>query len=245
MKISQEVIKVLEASQVQGNILRLPEGKMERKLYEQVARLLKEMGGKWSSAKKAFLFKEEAADTIDTIIATGEYTSDKTAFQFFPTPPALAGHIVSLAQIQPGERCLEPSAGQGNIARFMPSPHCIELNPKNREILAAAGFNVVAEDFMEFSPEQPYDVIVMNPPFTAGQDARHIIKAIGMARRKVVAVASAACLFRTDAVYRQLRELIGQYGGTITELPEGSFKESGTAVNTVLIEVDKNKARQV
>lgn len=244
MKINPEVINVIKSSQVQDNTLRLPEGKMERKLYEQVSKLLKEMGGKWSSVKKMFVFQEDVAETLADIIAIGEYTPDRKTFQYFPTPLPLAEQVVSRADIQPGESCLEPSAGQGNIARFMPSPHCIELNPKNREVLKEAGFNVVAEDFMKFSPGQLYDVIVMNPPFTAGQDARHIIKAIGLARRKVVAIASAACLFRTDAVYRQLRQLIEQYGGTISELPEGSFRESGTAVNTVLIEVDKTKRLQ-
>lgn len=176
MKINPEVINVIKSSQVQDNTLRLPEGKMERKLYEQVSKLLKEMGGKWSSAKKIFVFQEDVAETLADIIAIGEYTPDRKTFQYFPTPLPLAEQVVSRADIQPGESCLEPSAGQGNIARFMPSPHCIELNPKNREVLKEAGFNVVAEDFMKFSPDRLYDVIVMNPPFTAGQDARHIIK---------------------------------------------------------------------
>ena len=75
MKINPEVINVIKSSQVQDNTLRLPEGKMERKLYEQVSKLLKEMGGKWSSAKKMFVFQEDVAETLADIIAIGEYTA--------------------------------------------------------------------------------------------------------------------------------------------------------------------------
>ena len=77
MKINPEVINVIKSSQVQDNTLRLPEGKMERKLYEQVSKLLKEMGGKWSSAKKMFVFQEYVAETLADIIAIGEYKPDR------------------------------------------------------------------------------------------------------------------------------------------------------------------------
>lgn len=241
MRIEETVIEVLKSSEIKSKSLRLPAGKMDRKLYEKVAKLMKEIGGKWSSAKKAFLFKEDITETVDDIIHAGEYVSDKKLYQFFPTPIELARQIVESAAIQPGERCLEPSAGQGNIAQFMPSPDCIELDAKNRDILIEKGFHVVGTDFLKFVPEQPYDVIVMNPPFAKGQDAQHVLKAIELATRKVVAIASSGCLFRTDSIYRQLRESVQQYGGTITELPEKAFKDSGTLVNTVLIEVEKHQ----
>ena len=102
MKINPEVINVIKSSQVQDNTLRLPEGKMERKLYEQVSKLLKEMGGKWSSAKKIFVFQEDVAETLADIIAIGEYTPDRKTFQYFPTPLPLAEQVVSRADIQPG-----------------------------------------------------------------------------------------------------------------------------------------------
>ena len=244
MKINPEVINVIKSYKSRTTPSACQRGKWSASSTNKSLSCSRKWAANGAVPKMIFVFQEDVAETLADIIAIGEYTPDRKTFQYFPTPLPLAEQVVSRADIQPGESCLEPSAGQGNIARFMPSPHCIELNPKNREVLKEAGFNVVAEDFMKFSPDRLYDVIVMNPPFTAGQDARHIIKAIGLARRKVVAIASAACLFRTDAVYRQLRQLIEQYGGTISELPEGSFRESGTAVNTVLIEVDRPKRLQ-
>jgi hypothetical protein len=228
MKINPEVINVIKSSQVQDNTLRLPEGKMERKLYEQVSKLLKEMGGKWSSAKKIFVFQEDVAETLADIIAIGEYTPDRKTFQYFPTPLPLAEQMVSRADIQPGESCLEPSAGQGNIARFMPSPHCIELNPKNREVLKEAGFNVVAEDFMKFSPDRLYDVIVMNPPFSEGRAEAHVRHAAGLLNEDGVIVAILPSSLRGKEVVKGMNH-------EWTEVFQGEFDDTGVSVAIVKI----------
>lgn len=164
MKIDNSVVEVLKTSEFDGSLLRLP-GQLERKLYERVAKVLKSIGGKWSSAKKAFVFKEDVGDLITSIADSGEYIPERQALQFFPTPESLAREIVEIAEIRQGESTLEPSAGQGNIAQFMPSPDCIELDPKNRAILEERGFRVVGEDFLKFTSSASYDVIVMNPPF--------------------------------------------------------------------------------
>lgn len=238
MKIDKSVVEVLKTSEIDGSLLRLP-GQLERKLYERVSKVLKAIGGKWSSAKKAFVFKEDVGDLVTSIADSGEFTPDRQTFQFFPTPEALAREIVEIAGIHDGERTLEPSAGQGNIAKFMPSPDCVELDPKNRTILEEHGFRIVGDDFMTFEPSEPYDVIVMNPPFCKGQDARHILKAISIAKRKVVAIASASVLWRNDGQYKELRNVVEQYGGYMRELPDKSFKESGTMVKTALVVIDK------
>lgn len=240
MKIESSVIEVLKASEIDCETLRLPDVQLDRKLYLRVSKLLNELGGKWTRAKKAFVFKEDVGDIVAGIVDSGEYTPDRKKFQFFPTPDPLARRLVELAGILPGERCLEPSAGTGNIARHLPLADCVELDPKNRAVLEEQGFRVVGDDFMKFEPGDVYDVVVMNPPFCKGQDARHILHAIGIARRKVVAVASASVLWRTDGPYKELRRAVEQYGGTMESLPDGTFKESDTMVKTALIVVDKN-----
>lgn len=240
MKIDNSVVEVLKTSEFDGSLLRLP-GQLERKLYERVAKVLKSIGGKWSSAKKAFVFKEDVGDLITSIADSGEYIPKRQALQFFPTPESLAHEIVEIADIRQGESTLEPSAGQGNIAQFMPSPDCIELDPKNRAILEKRGFRVVGEDFLKFPSSASYDVIVMNPPFCKRQDALHILKAISMANRRVVAIASQTVMWRTDGPYKMLRDAVAHYGGYIRKLPDKSFKEAGTMVNTALVVIDKTK----
>ena len=240
MKIDKSVVEVLKASEFDGSLLRLP-GQLERKLYEHVAKVLRNIGGKWTSAKKAFVFKEDVGDLITSIADSGEYIPERQVLQFYPTPESLAREIVEIAEIRPGERTLEPSAGQGNIAQFMPSPDCIELDPKNRAVLEERGFRVVGEDFLKFTPSASYDVIVMNPPFCKQQDALHILKAISIANRRVVAIASQAVMWRTDGHYKMLRDAVAHYGGYMRELPDKSFKEAGTMVNTALVVIDKTK----
>ena len=92
---------------------------------------------------------------------------------------------------------------------------------------------------MTFVPEKKYTAIVMNPPFSKGQDIEHVTKAIEMAERVVVAVTSASVMFRNDNKTIAFRELVASHGGTIKELPVDSFKESGTSVGTCLIVVKK------
>lgn len=238
MKIEKEIISLLAKCQVEGNHLRITE-QLDRKTYAQLNKVLTALGGKWKAAKKVHEFAEDVEALLEEVITMGEYSCIKKDFQFFPTPPNLAAQVVAMAGIRPGEHCLEPSAGEGNIAVLMPDCDCIELNEKNRKVLQEKGLRVVAEDFMSFEPEKTYDVIVMNPPFSKGQDVAHITKAIGMAKRCVIAISSASVLFRTDSRTQAFRELVAQYGGSIEELPAESFKESGTMVNTALIKVFK------
>ena len=81
----------------------------------------------------------------------------------------------------------------------------------------------------------------MNPPFCKRQDALHILKAISMANRRVVAIASQAVMWRTDGPYKMLRDAVAHYGGHMRKLPDKSFKEAGTMVNTALVVIDKTK----
>ena len=237
MKIKDDVITVLANATVEGNSLRL-NGQLDRKLYLNVNKVLTAIGGKWKSAAKAHIFQTDPNDIIQDIILTGEFTDAKKEYQFFPTPPKLAERVVDMALIREGDRVLEPSAGRGNIAKLIRGCDCIELMPENRQYLIDNGFNVVHDDFMTFESDD-YDVIVANPPFCKCQDAEHISKMIHMAKRRVVAIGSAAILFRQDKKYQALRDLIEEFGGDITEVPDGAFKESGTNIRTVIVRVVK------
>lgn len=239
MKIDKEIISLLAQCQTEGNTLRITQ-QLERKTYTQLNKVLTAIGGKWNAPKKVHIFPEEVEEIIENIINTGQYSCLKKDFQYFPTPTPLAQQIVTMANIQPTDSCLEPSAGTGNIAQLMPHCDCIELNENNRKTLQQKGLHVIHNDFLTFTPAKDYDVIVMNPPFSKGQDIAHITKAIHIAKKCVIAIASGAVLFKTDSKTQAFRQLISQYGGTIEPLPAESFKESGTMVNTVLIKIFKN-----
>lgn len=170
---------------------------------------------------------------------------------FFPTPPALVERMVEQADIGPGMRVLEPSAGKGDIAEQLAGAaddvhvDTVEIAPLLRDLLAAKGFNVVAQDFTEFNPntDSHYDRIVMNPPFGNGADGDHIKHAYSMLKAggRIVAIAGEGIFSRSDRKAMAFREWLDRVGGTSEPLPEGSFKSSfrPTGVNTRLVVIDK------
>lgn len=233
MRISDDVANVLGNSQVDGDKLYLPAGQLDRSLYVAVNKVLEAIGGKWNRKAKAHLFDKPIEDILEEVLLTGQYVNAKTEYQFFETPEPLAGDLVLLADIRRGETCLEPSAGKGAIARYMPNPDCVELHPGCREYLTEHGFKVVADDFLLFN--QPYDVIVANPPFSKQQDVDHVAHMIELARHRVVSVMSASVKFRTNRKTQEFRALLALLNGRIIDLPEGSFEASGTGVNAVVV----------
>lgn len=238
MKVDFDVIEILKGAEADGNKLRITQ-RLDRAMYQKVNKTIAGLGGKWSAREKAHIFEKDIEEIIREVCASGEYKDIKSDFQFFPTPAELAKKVVALAEIRDGERCLEPSAGRGAIAQFMPGCDCIELNPDNAAYLREHGFNVVHDDFMTFEPKKEYDVIVMNPPFNKGQAVRHVTKAIQMAKRCVVAITDFGITFRNDKSTAEFRELVKSHGGTIEPVEKGAFKESGTMIKTCIITVRK------
>ncbi|GAH14985.1 unnamed protein product, partial [marine sediment metagenome] len=113
---------------------------------------------------------------------TGEVIDKKKEFQFFETPQDVVDQLIELAEVRIGHRCLEPSAGRGNIAKALRSivgdgmVMCVELSPENAAELTSKGFIVYTGDFLEYNLKDKYDRIVMNPPFTRQQDIKHVQK---------------------------------------------------------------------
>lgn len=251
MKLSQEVLTVLSRCEVAGShTLRLPPGQLDRKLYLKVDEALQALGGKWSRKLKLHEFELPVAELLDDALVTGE-VARAADFGFFETPEPLAEELVAAADIQPGHRVLEPSAGLGRIVfaihRAMVKAHvfAIEIQQRNFDALVAKlpkpNLNITCHhaDFLHFSMG-PVDRVVMNPPFAKGAAIYHMRHALELLCRggRLVSVAPAGVLFREDTLHKTFREMIKQMGGTITPLPEGTFKESGTMVGTCVVKVD-------
>lgn len=170
---------------------------------------------------------------------------------YFPTPPTLARRAVAAADIQPGHRVLEPSAGSGHMAREIRDAHpdadlhAIEFNTKLQGYLREQGFNVVHHDHMAHDDPHGYDRIVMNPPFEHGQDAEHVRRAYDKLRPggRLVAITSEGPFFRSDKKSQAFRDWLDEVGADHDRLPEGSFAGSDadrqTGVNTRMIVIDK------
>jgi hypothetical protein len=154
--------------------------------------------------------------------------------QFYPTPKELAEIAVELAMIDSDDTMswLEPSAGQGGLAEFMPKEQttCIEISKLHCEILEAKGFKVIHADFMKISVDKKYDRIVMNPPFSEGRWQAHVEHAANMITDKGLLVAivpaSAKDKFKIDG-----------YTVSYSDVYENMFV--GASVDVVILQIKK------
>lgn len=244
MNVSREALQVLDRSMTDGDRLKLPE-QLDPQLYKIVAKVIEAAGGKWSRRDGCHIFfGQDAADAIDPILLTGAVISAKQEFGLFDTPPDLVARMIQIAGVKPSDRVLEPSAGRGAIALAV-APlcarlHLVEVQSQLAEHLSGVrgGFDTVWRgDFLKMRADPRFDVVLMNPPFAKQADIHHVTHATKMLKPggRLVAVMGAGITFRNNKLTVVFRELVDDMHGTIEPLPEGSFKVSGTGVNTVLV----------
>ncbi|GHB33983.1 hypothetical protein GCM10007094_23690 [Pseudovibrio japonicus] len=161
---------------------------------------------------------------------------------YFPTPETVVTTMLDYAGIEDGMRVLEPSAGHGAILDVLMgleedlTIESCELNHRLSAILERKGYDVVADDFTQFNPGPVYDRIFMNPPFEKRQDIKHLQHAYGLLR----AYGRVACIMSSGSVRQPvLTQWVDALGGEVIDLPDNSFKESGTGVSTCLVILDR------
>lgn len=154
---------------------------VDRHAGDQVHDVLSAIGGVFDKEEGLYRFDYPPREVLDQIICSG-CIPDYKSHQFYPTPEALARRAVELAEIDEFHRCLEPSAGTGNLVQFMPAHSwCIEISSLHCEILRAKfkAVTVTEGDFLKCQPRS-YDRIVMNPPFDQGRWRAHLEHAADM-----------------------------------------------------------------
>lgn len=240
--------EVLQACTVNKEIVNLPPIALDRKLYLEVAKALELIGGKWKGGKiQGFIFSEDPTQLLKQI-STGEKRNLKKEFQFFGTPDSLADELVQDSGIDEMYNILEPSAGQGAIVKAITRAHkwahvyTYELMPINRTFLEnIKDVIILGEDFLKAKPPFHFDRIIANPPFTKNQDIDHIIKMylVCKPRGRIVSIASNHWRYGQEKKCQQFREWLDEVNAEITDIPAGTFKESGTIIKTCKIIIDK------
>jgi hypothetical protein len=165
-----------------------------------------------------------------------------SAPQLFPTPVALAARMVDEADIEPGMDICEPESGTCRILEALPCVRpggtvtAVEINYELSKLAEAHADFVVCSDFLQWDGGgRLYDRFLMNPPFGNAQDIAHIKHALTLLkpRGKIVAICSGGP--RQETALRTL--------STLWEpLPSGTFEESGTGVNSVLLTIFQESA---
>lgn len=250
IQISNEVITELSLASISDDGRQITLGRpLDRKLYIATNKVLEELGGDWKRGPKAHVFADDVRPRLEIALSTGKITT-AADLGFFETPPDLAERLVRMAEVGPGSFCLEPSAGRGAIVEPLRAAGglvtMIEVDRDRFKHLrlrfADHEARAVNADFMTYEPEEPFDRVVMNPPFAKvlGADCiDHVMRAFGMLIPSgvLVSVLPSGINFREDRRHVAFRAWIKSHGGLVSDLPEGSFTTSKTEVNTCVLRV--------
>ena len=118
---------------------------------------------------------------------------------------------------------------------------CVEIDSNLCSILRDKGYRVYNDDFLLYDDDKHFDLIVMNPPFSSGDE--HLLKAISIAEK---AGGKIVCLLNAETVknpYSNKRKLLAskleKYGAEI-EFVENAFSdaERKTDVEVAVVRID-------
>ena len=253
IQISETARDILRRSTVTSDRLKLPPEVLPREDYDAVNNALTKLGGKWNRSAKAHIFTSDPREAIKALVGGEKVIDEKKQLQAFFTPDETAKRLVQAAAglfdegiIPHKARILEPSVGGGSLVRALkgeaPSITDITAYDVNEKLVLEQrrlGINAEVADFLTVQPPvKKFNVIIMNPPFTKKQDAKHVLHAWKFLGRGgiLVAIVSPAYRYRSEQVYKDLRAMIDSGPNNFEEdLPEGTFGESGTNVKTVMI----------
>lgn len=173
--------------------------------------------------------------------------------EFFPTPADIARKMVEPYGPKIFTRTiLEPHAGKGDLVNALQSlagrysqkleVDCIEIHPELQAVLRGKGCKLISSDFLSWRPSRLYDLIVMNPPFSNGDE--HLLHAWECLHGGDIAcLLNAATLENPHTKRRQLLKRIVDEHGTVEKLgPCFDSAERKTRTDVVLIRLTKKVA---
>jgi hypothetical protein len=175
--------------------------------------------------------------------------------EFFPTPRDVIHKLIAPVYdrlMKAETTLLEPSAGKGDILDLIAAQrhgqtcarlYAMELRREFRYILAQKGYDVIGDDFLAPFPARHIDVVIMNPPFSNGDE--HLLKAWEI----VAAGGVVVCLLNAETVNnpytarrQQLKTILDQYG-TVTALG-ACFKHAARPTDAEIVLVVLKKPAQ-
>ena len=187
-----------------------------------------------------------------------DFHGDNT--EYYPTPTELIEKLLTKEldiygfegekfPVSLGKTVLEPSAGGGAIIEYIKDNDmakevdAIEYDVRLSNELTRKGHTVIYNDFLTFEPFKQYDSIVMNPPFSNGDE--HVLKALEVAESNITKPCTIYAIVNAETIrnpYSNRRKtLVGKleaYGAEIEYVSEGFTKaERKTDVEVALITV--------
>ncbi|NEX60155.1 hypothetical protein [Noviherbaspirillum galbum] len=230
---------------LEDNRIVLPKTRLKQ--YTQIKHLIETSGGQYN-ARGYFAFDAgvDVAQVFDSLLAGKALNAKKTTQSFF-TPEDLAHRIVGAVGSVEGKVVMEPSAGHGALADVAEAAGAklilVENYRPNVLALQAKGYDVIEQDFLTVTPEQTglVDVVVMNPPFSNGQDCAHVLAAYRFLKPGGVlsAITSVSWMHGKQKKQQAFLRFLQNLNAQIDDIDAGAFAESGTGVPTLHIVLSK------
>jgi len=174
--------------------------------------------------------------------------NNREGSDYFPTPEPLGYKMVEWAGLGEGDSVLEPSAGHGAIARYVPKTNeMVSIEPSQSLFtklqLKAGGLGrkFLNNTFENYALNNKHDVIVMNPPFgKAGALAiQHVDKAfkhLDEGGRIVAIIPRGSTDKKFDKWYNEQKNVAMR---AEVNLPDILFQQAGTRVACRVVVLDK------
>ena len=197
-------------------------GDIDKAVRRDVESVLAALGGVKDDSG-AWVFDYPPGAVLSEVLQSG-VIPDQVSHQYYPTPADIAEQMVVLASIQPGDTCLEPSAGTGAIARLLPqdTTTCVEVAAAHATAIRACGYTCHQADFLMWTPPNLFSRIVMNPPYSQGRWKAHLLHAMTMLAPDGRLVALLPASARNDSDLRNLgakwTAIPGVFPGTSIEV---------------------------
>lgn len=195
----------------------------------------------------------------------GRSTALRTSLQFYATPPAAAAALLREVYLPAGARVLEPSAGDGALLRAVSQRavadprqrglrvDAVEVDPGRVATLRGlrlpgVALHVQPANFLTWPVQPVYDAVLMNPPFHGTGWAQHVMHAFDAVKPggSLHAILPITAETGTSKAHDAFRAWATQHSRwselRFEDLPPGSFAESGTNVNTVILRLYKGRA---
>lgn len=260
-----------------GTVENIALGEMARSLKQAYVEAFEESqeGDEWKkylpgsktegTGGKANDYRQEKATDFDRAKAVyfgkqkkNSRTKSREGVDYFATPEPVGYKMVQWLQSKPGQSLLEPSAGDGAIARWMPDNTYNTVVEPSRDLTPklmrnVAGAKVVEDTFENFDLHNKFDGIAMNPPFGRGGKTavEHVAKAYQHLKDggRLIAIIpdGPACQKHFDKWFYGDPEAKRKADRGIADgvlvadihLPSVTFDRAGTSVNTRMVVIDK------
>jgi methylase of polypeptide subunit release factors len=174
--------------------------------------------------------------------------------EFYPTPREVSKKMVEpySDMIRNGAMILDPSAGSGSLldaCRWLGANDmnlfAVEVDSNLCAILKDKKIRLIGQDFLQYQSHYLFDLIVMNPPFSNGDE--HLLKAWDVLRDGHI-----ACLLNSETInnpFSKKRELLAEVirnNGTVENLGR-CFKgaDRSTDVDISMVRLQKVQAKKM